>query len=76
MIEPLLKEKLDNMHEDIKDNGKKTDALFDFIHVGNGQPPLKMQVDRNSRSLRVLLWAIGVTFASAVGAVFKYFCFN
>ena len=72
MNEEALEVKLNAMHEDIKENGSVVRELFKFIHVGNGKPSLKTEVDRNSQRLKLILWLLGISYAGGVAALFRW----
>ncbi len=61
--------KLDILLEMQKENSGKIDALFRCIYVGNGEPPLKIAVDRNRQSVKLILWALGGFYTLFIGFI-------
>lgn len=54
--------------QDIKDLIKE---LHDKLFVGNGQPPITVQIDRLNIFKRVSIWFIGACTLVSVGLVIK-----
>jgi hypothetical protein len=68
-MDPELHTKLNKLLSLSECHSKKLDKIYKCIWIGNGEPSMKMEIDRNKRAIKLLLWVVGVLFVTAVGAV-------
>ncbi len=73
MDEKVLLLKLEQMHDDVKENGSDIKALTKRIFIGNGKSPLTIIVDRNARAVKLILWLLGVVYISGLAAIIQHF---
>jgi hypothetical protein len=52
-----------------EEHSKKLDQLYKVIYIGNGEPPIKLLVDRNKQKIKLLLWIAGVLFIAFTAAI-------
>ena len=64
-----LHNKVDKLLEIQVEDHEKINALYKCIYIGNGEPSLKVDVDRNKRAIKLLLWVVGVLFVTSAAAV-------
>ena len=49
--------------------GSKLDKIYDKLFEDNGAPCLQTKIDRNSRWISGVTWAIGIVYVAVVGVV-------
>ncbi len=62
------------MEKDIKEIKQTVQTLHDKLFVGNGQPPITVQLDRLNCFKKFSYWVYGVMFVGAVGFIVRLVC--
>jgi len=47
----------------------KLDKIYNKLFEDNGAPCLQTKVDRNTRWIKTVSWAIGIIYAAAMGTI-------
>ena len=68
-MDPELHTKLNRLLVITEQNGKKLDQVYKCIYIGNGEPPMKVTMDRNRQTIKLLLWIVGVLFVASTAAI-------
>ena len=50
-------------------HSEKLDQLYKCVYIGNGEPSLKVSIDRNKQKIKLILWVVAVLFIAASGAI-------
>ena len=59
--------------DDIADIKKTVDLIHDKLFVGNGAPPLTMQVAMNAQKLKLIYFLGGATILAVIGSIIGHF---
>ena len=64
-----LESKVDRLLVVQAEQGEKIDALYKCVYVGNGDPSLKVEVDRIKQKMKLIFWIGAVLFVASAGAL-------
>ncbi len=62
--------------EDIKEIKDGIKSLHDKLFVGNGQPPITVQLDRLNVFKKTMYWALGITVIAVIGIISRLIVAN